>query len=353
MKYLIPLSLLLTLNACKTTDSSLTHEWGRTLLPGGKLDCKEEPLTGPEASYRDYIREHLTLLAKANPEVFKDELEPEKFCIVPVVYEEIDAGASLDGSLFINTGVLRAAETDAQFAAVLAHELAHITLRHGATEYQDFVLAHPQYKDEIATLDKERAAIPRFDQISVASEAEWKKYLDALRSLAKKKWNAARAKGNVVAMNGLECESIGLWEKADALRLEIQKKLPSPDYESSLCQQFFATFNIDSKEATRLALWKEIEADEAGYEFFLKAGFPEDEYAQFFANVTQLSGPKSKDCERGNSDHPSDCWRAENIRAELKAHAKDLPAKRKVVTHTFKVPLESLRKEWLTAAQTN
>ncbi|MDQ3232616.1 MAG: M48 family metalloprotease [Pseudobdellovibrionaceae bacterium] len=50
----------------------------------------------------------------------------------PIEAEDIDAGASWDGSLFINTGVLKAAQNDAQFAAVIAHELAHISQNQSA-----------------------------------------------------------------------------------------------------------------------------------------------------------------------------------------------------------------------------
>ena len=346
MKTLSAALLFLSLSACKSLDSSVSHEWGRTLLPGGKLDCKEEPITGPEASYRSYIREQLKVLAKANPETFKAELDASHFCIVPIVYEDIDAGASLDGSLFINTGVLRAAETDAQFAAVLAHELAHIALRHGASELQDFVQSHPQYQTESAELDSQRKAITRFDKLTVVSEGEWSAYLESLRNQVRKKWNAARAKASPVALKGLDCDTIDTWVKDEPLRTKIRPKLPAADYEASLCHQFFAEFNIDDKQATRLSLWKEIEADEVGYEFFLRAGFPEDEYAQFFANVAQLEGGREKDCERGDKDHPNDCWRAGNIRAELKAHAKDLP--HLVIAHDFGEQLSKLREQWRT-----
>lgn len=345
MKTLSVALLFLVLSACKSLDSSLSHEWDRTLLPGGKLDCKEEEITGPEASYRSYIREQLEILAKANPKTFSDELAPSKFCIVPIVYEDIDAGASIDGSLFINTGVLRATETDAQFAAVLAHELAHITLRHGATELKDFVQSHPQYQTEFAELESQEKAITRFDKLKIVPEGEWTAYLDSLRSQVRKKWNAARAKGSPVAMKGLECESINTWIKDEPLRAAIRPKLPASDYEASLCLQFFAEFYSEDQQATRLALWKEIEADEVGFEFFLRAGFPEDEYAQFFSNVARLEGGE-RDCRRGNKDHPSDCWRAENIRAELKAHAKDIP--HTVKTHDFGEQLSKLRAEWPT-----
>jgi hypothetical protein len=46
--------------------------------------------------------------------------------------EEINAFALPGGFLFINTGLIEKAENESELAGVIAHELAHITARHGA-----------------------------------------------------------------------------------------------------------------------------------------------------------------------------------------------------------------------------
>src|SRR6478672_6656349 len=90
---------------CKSTsqDSQVAHDWGQTSRGRVALDCREEP--SEELPYQTYIREQLTQLAKGNPQVFKGGLDASKLCVIPIVYDAIDAGASLDGSLFINTGI--------------------------------------------------------------------------------------------------------------------------------------------------------------------------------------------------------------------------------------------------------
>jgi len=46
--------------------------------------------------------------------------------------EEINAFALPGGFLFVNTGLIAQAETESELAGVLAHEIAHVTARHGA-----------------------------------------------------------------------------------------------------------------------------------------------------------------------------------------------------------------------------
>jgi predicted Zn-dependent protease len=46
--------------------------------------------------------------------------------------EEINAFALPGGFLFVNTGLIEKAETESELAGVMAHEIAHVTARHGA-----------------------------------------------------------------------------------------------------------------------------------------------------------------------------------------------------------------------------
>ena len=45
------------------------------------------------------------------------------------------AGCALPGGpTYVNTGLIRAAENEAQLAGVMAHEIAHVALRHGTNQ---------------------------------------------------------------------------------------------------------------------------------------------------------------------------------------------------------------------------
>src|SRR6266478_4507569 len=52
----------------------------------------------------------------------------------PVIAEEINAFALPGGFFFVNTGVLINADTEAEMAGVMAHEIAHVAARHGTRQ---------------------------------------------------------------------------------------------------------------------------------------------------------------------------------------------------------------------------
>lgn len=50
--------------------------------------------------------------------------------------ESFNAFAYPDGSVFVHTGLLKALDNEAQLAAVLSHEIAHVTHEHGSDKYK-------------------------------------------------------------------------------------------------------------------------------------------------------------------------------------------------------------------------
>lgn len=58
-----------------------------------------------------------------------------------VVSEDINAFAIPGGYIYVTTGLLRAADNEAQLAAVLAHEIAHVNERHSIEALRESVLA--------------------------------------------------------------------------------------------------------------------------------------------------------------------------------------------------------------------
>lgn len=51
-----------------------------------------------------------------------------------IVNTEINAFAIPGGHIYVNTGLLRAAASGAEVAGVIAHEIGHVTMRHGANQ---------------------------------------------------------------------------------------------------------------------------------------------------------------------------------------------------------------------------
>ena len=68
------------------------------------------------------------LAAAAPPTPGLDTRWPFRFHVV--ASEEINAFALPGGTMFVNLGAIRAAETEAQLAGVMGHEMSHVILRH-------------------------------------------------------------------------------------------------------------------------------------------------------------------------------------------------------------------------------
>ncbi|MET0646915.1 MAG: M48 family metallopeptidase [Pyrinomonadaceae bacterium] len=64
---------------------------------------------------------------------------PYKFVVV--ASPEINAFALPGGYVFVNEGAIEAARTESELAGVLAHEIAHVSLRHGTTQASRSYLA--------------------------------------------------------------------------------------------------------------------------------------------------------------------------------------------------------------------
>jgi Zn-dependent protease with chaperone function len=101
---------------------------------------KEYPvITDPEiARYLDRLGQRLVDHA---PEEFN---YPQfEYSFTPVNLKEINAFALPGGPMFVNRGMIDAASSEGEVAGVMAHELAHVLLRHGtanATKAQGFQL---------------------------------------------------------------------------------------------------------------------------------------------------------------------------------------------------------------------
>lgn len=79
-----------------------------------------------------YVIDVARRVMAANPSVFRDDLAFENFCF-GVRFNDTGGRAFADAdsrSFYIETGMLQRVQNDAQLAAVVSHELAHVSLRH-------------------------------------------------------------------------------------------------------------------------------------------------------------------------------------------------------------------------------
>ena len=99
---------------------------------------KEYPLIN-DSQIKGYLERIGDRLVDASPAELKKPVFEYSF--TPVNLKDINAFALPGGPMFVNRGMIEAASQEAEVAGVMAHELAHVLLRHGtanATKAQGF-----------------------------------------------------------------------------------------------------------------------------------------------------------------------------------------------------------------------
>ena len=147
MKLMSRLALVLTLTA--TTVAAQT----KVTPPKNKYTPEQDVQIGREAAQEvrreyplindDQVENYLERLGDRLVEAAPRELNHPVFdySFTPVNLKDINAFALPGGPMFINRGMIEAARSEGEVAGVMAHELAHVLLRHGtanATKAQGF-----------------------------------------------------------------------------------------------------------------------------------------------------------------------------------------------------------------------
>ena len=147
MKLLSRLALIVTL----TTTSVFAQT--KVTPPKNKYTPQQDVEIGREAAaevrkqypiitdsqIRAYVERLVDRLVEAAPRELNNPVFEYSF--TPVNLKDINAFALPGGPMFVNRGMIEAAATEGEVAGVMAHELAHVLLRHGtanATKAQGF-----------------------------------------------------------------------------------------------------------------------------------------------------------------------------------------------------------------------
>ena len=147
MKLLSRLVLILTLTATSVAAQT------KITPPKNKYTPQQDVQIGKDAAKE--VRQHYPLITDDNIEGYLDRLgrrlveaSPRElnnpafqYSFTPVNLKDINAFALPGGPMFVNRGMIEAAATEGEVAGVMAHELAHVLLRHGtanATKAQGF-----------------------------------------------------------------------------------------------------------------------------------------------------------------------------------------------------------------------
>ena len=145
------LALLTLQTAC---GGALSGGGARTALPhasvGFNLFSPEQDVQLGEASAEEIMRQTVVLSDERTAAYVQRLGErvaaaapgykfPYKFVVV--ASPEVNAFALPGGYVFVNEGAIEAARTEGELAGVLAHEIAHVSLRHGTTQASRAYLA--------------------------------------------------------------------------------------------------------------------------------------------------------------------------------------------------------------------
>jgi predicted Zn-dependent protease len=115
----------------------------RKLQPGFNLFSKEQDIQLGREAARE-IEKQVRLVPDREVQEYAERLgrrlaarpEADKYPYFFKVVDdrEINAFALPGGPIYIHTGVIAAAENEAQLAGVIAHEISHVALRHGTNQ---------------------------------------------------------------------------------------------------------------------------------------------------------------------------------------------------------------------------
>ncbi|HEX8285335.1 MAG TPA: M48 family metallopeptidase [Pyrinomonadaceae bacterium] len=148
----VVLALLTLQTACGglLAGAGLVRTTGAQTRAGFNLFSPEQDIELGEASAEE-IRRQLVVVSDERTEAYVQRLGerlaaeapgfkfPYKFVVV--ASPEVNAFALPGGYVFVNEGAIQAARTEGELAGVLAHEIAHVSLRHGTTQASRAYLA--------------------------------------------------------------------------------------------------------------------------------------------------------------------------------------------------------------------
>jgi hypothetical protein len=402
-------SLLVTLYAhflgtsCKTTSSSdVKHEIGSITRRTQAFSCQPTKPDKKMEEFHSYITDHIKRIVSTSVSVIPSQFGAEKFCVLVEDGPIINAYALGDGTIAVVRGLLKVTDNDAQFAAVVAHEMAHILQGHGSERIPDDMQNNSDYKKLFDLMRQNREALQKlqkkYEQSIAANPEKTKQFgpnltlyfsiLDAYASALSEdpytSWSQDLYKNIVLEPfpEGLKGSSANFakrksWPtptlrgmaqdaRQNILGLKDQnlvkeflqiEKVYLKDYSSVLLHAF--KYSEADRRAKlimsvsagleRASNWREQEADEVGFELYLRAGYDYRQYIKLLENLersvkeqvaaggqnaARLSvniGPNvkvesladeiaGKSCQRGTATHPNPCWRMADIKLEWEKH---------------------------------
>jgi hypothetical protein len=359
---------MINLSGCKAHVQSQTkHTYGETQRGIDNfpfVDCHAAPSSPSKFPLsQKYVQAIADNIMSKNSNVFRPggPLDPEKFCFrIESAYNFNASATAQTRTISVNTGTILTVESDAEISATLSHELAHISLLHrfaphpalkldgtisqDLKTYREFNLQSSKWYVEEGALVEAMVAI--LNQ-GVIEDRLKKTKIGMIENITSSGFTGPSGSGGIGQfrssfMQGLD-EGIrnkiqGPLDRLTALAEESNQAGQSiREVERRLNTALIrSTESIDTESVNN---WTEAEADEAGLEFFIRAGFPVADYLADMGNFGfEIVG--QKDCmpllaqaavhpeeknvaPRGAGTHPDSCWRMLNVVNEMRKHGTE------------------------------
>ncbi|HYX33358.1 MAG TPA: M48 family metalloprotease [Oligoflexus sp.] len=348
--------------------SELDHTFGVTsrarTVP--LASCEKQGGSDPNVQYVQTVLDSLT---SANPATFKGLLASSKFCLRVIESSELNASAdTTTGIIQMNTQALRESIHDADVAAILAHELAHITMNHVYTLEHDKVAKNSNIEalnsqltaNERKELETKAGYFPELADI-LKKDVGVFKTLTTLESYSDIEYAVNLAQITLKLSSPTQQEKSDFFDQLDYIDSEtganpkdhtiLDKSAGWKSIRLVLEKSFAPLAALQSKRSELIRQirtiprdkiiddgagaernWKEQEADEVGFELYLRAGYKADRYTSI-DKIMLSKRATEKECNdlltkgevpaRGSQSHPSSCWRIFNNNREKTLHTKE------------------------------
>ena len=159
------LSLTIALTGCKTrADSSAKHTIGEITRRSEAFTCTPTQPDPKLSSFHGYIKDQVQRISATGSAVIPPQFSGDKFCVVVEDSPVVNAYALDDGTIVVLTGLLKATENDAQFAAVIAHEMAHVLQGHGSERIPDEMSKNPEYRQIFELMVQQKKELKKLDK---------------------------------------------------------------------------------------------------------------------------------------------------------------------------------------------
>ena len=331
---------LYALSGCKTkgVQGNLKHDFGELSSSPHQLDCVQQVYTGRDAAYEKYVRGHIERIVSANREKLPEVFSANKFCVNVYDDPNVNAAGRDNGMVTVFHGAVLGFDTDADFAAVLSHELAHIINSaeylnefkqlSGDANYQTIIAEIKSDLQKLAQIN-EKVFVNSLNPVTAKKGADTVRrvelygrllyfylrrcaqdsvppdpYQAILNNRHEPKWDPPTEDFYDLPLNLAQYAEPQILNDVQYVRGKLLAGFTADEMPlllaaekqaiQSEAMRVFTTINIDELnqkktkyEREKLGVeigsnWKEQSADEIGYEMYLRAGFAKDEFPLMF-----------------------------------------------------------------------